>query len=213
MLNLCSSPGTDDCLGVWLALLSNCWLPALRAPFHTSIQGCIHTFPPELLYGPETGPGLGLAKLHDQSHKYIFKTLNTGANECGGRDLWLRACCSQARSQEEVPEKKNMQEKILEPAPITFPLPLHTTGTKFLQTSAPSKPENDVMDRVIQRSPGSKTSNWVPEVVSFTTDMLWGLSTITHRLSDLPKPAATKQPTVLGRTQILCSCSGYVISP
>lgn len=107
-------------------------------------------------------------------------------------------------------QKKITQEKILEPTLIMFPLPLHSTDTKFLQTSAPSKTENDVMDRVIQRSQGSKTS--VPEVVLFTTDMLRGPSTITHRLSDLPNPAATQQPTVLGRTQILCSCSGYITS-
>lgn len=72
-----------------------------------------------------------------------------------------------------------------------FPLLLHAIGNKFLQTIAPSKPENNVMDRVIQRSQGSKTSNQDPEVVPFTADMLWGPTTISHRLSDPPNPAAT----------------------
>jgi len=65
--------------------------------------------------------------------------------------------CSQARSQE-VPGKKNMQENILEPAPMMFPLPLQIASTKFLQTSALSKPEDNIMDRVIQTSQSSKTS-------------------------------------------------------
>lgn len=78
------------------------------------------------------------------------------------------------RQKEKEKKKKNMQENILEPAPIMFWLPLHTTGTKFPQSSAPSKWENNVTNRVIQKSQGSKTSNQVPEVVLFTTDMLWG---------------------------------------
>lgn len=203
--------GTHACLGIWLVPLSNCWLLALSTPFHTSIQGCIHTFLPEFLYGPEAGPGLGLAKLHDQPHKYTFKMLNKGSNECGaegGISEWLSSKVTRSARK----KTKNTQENIFEPAPIMFPLPLHTTGTKFLQPSAPSKWENSVMDRVIQKSQGSKTSNWVPGAVLFTTDMLGCPTTSTCRLSVLPDPAATQQPTVLDRTQILSSCSGYVIS-
>lgn len=135
MLSPCLSPSACDCLRVWLESPSNCWLPALRAPFLTSTQGFIHTFPPKFMYGPEAGAGLDLAKLHDQLHKHTFKMLSTRANKCqGGISELLSSKPKERRSRGE-----KMQEKLLEPDPIKFTLPSYTNGTKFLQTSDPTK--------------------------------------------------------------------------
>ena len=112
MLSLCSSPCTRDCLGVWLSPLSDCWLPALRASFPTSFQGYIHKLSPELVHGPETGPGLRLAKLHDQSHKYTFKTLNRGANECRWRNLWAALKQDHKKCQEKKTCKKTYWSRL-----------------------------------------------------------------------------------------------------
>lgn len=95
------------------------------------------------------------------------------------------------RSARKKKNKIKKARKKLEPTPITFPLLLYAIGNKFLQTIAPCKPENNVMDRVMEGSQSSKTSNQDPEVVPFTIDMSRGPTTICHRLSDLPDSAAT----------------------
>lgn len=91
--------------------------------------------------------------------------------------------CSSARSQKEVPGKIHtyIQGKILEAAPMKFPLPPHNTGIKSLQTYEPSKPEAIVKDRIILRFQSSKTSSWAPQTsfygaqprLSIETSSIW----------------------------------------
>lgn len=61
-----------------------------------------------------------------------------------------------------------IQEKILEAAPMRFPLPLHT-GIRSLQINEPSKPEAIVRDRIILRFQSSKPNSWVSQTSRYGT--------------------------------------------